>query len=131
MDYRKKKLCENIRLILFRKKMYQVRTYSIDRLAIDLGIDAHVISDTIRECYNKSYEEFVDGYRIQEAKTLMKDKRFQDVTSVEMSFMVGFKTTASYEKAFRKMEHMAPGDYLRKIRQNRQIAHATLAHKVA
>ena len=58
-----------------------------------------------------NYTSFVNKYRIDEAMTILVDKRYQDLRMEQVSDMVGFANRQSFYASFFKIMGMTPRDY--------------------
>ena len=75
MDELKEKILD---IILIQKK-YKDKDYSAKKLAEDLGTNTRYISAVVNVRFHVNYTSFVNKFRIDEAMTLLVDKRNQDV----------------------------------------------------
>ena len=58
-----------------------------------------------------NYTSFVNKFRIEEAMTILTDRRYQDLNMEEVSDMVGFANRQSFYASFYKIMNMTPRDY--------------------
>lgn len=99
-----------LNIILFQKK-YKDKNYSAKKLAEDLGTNTRYISAVVNVRFHMNYTSFVNKYRIEEAMTLLVDKRYQDLNMEDISDMVGFSNRQSFYASFFKLNHCTPRDY--------------------
>ena len=102
---------EKILNIIVMQKKYRDKDYSAKRLAEDLGTNTRYISAVVNVRFHMNYTSFVNKYRIDEAMTLLVDKRYQDLRMEEISDMVGFANRQSFYASFFKIMGMTPRDY--------------------
>ncbi len=107
MDELKEKILE---IILIRKR-YKDKDYSAKRLAEDLGTNTRYISAVVNVRFHMNYTSFVNKFRIEEAMTLLVDKRYQDLSMKDVSDMVGFSNRQSFYASFYKLNGVTPRDY--------------------
>ena len=107
MDELKEKILE---VILIRKK-YKDKDYSAKRLAEDLHTNTRYISAVVNVRFHMNYTSFVNKYRIEEAMTLLVDKRYQDLNMEQISDMVGFANRQSFYASFYKINGITPREY--------------------
>ena len=62
-------------------------------------------------CFDMNYSSFVNKYRIDYAKALLKDKRYAGLKMEEISDMVGFSNRQSFYAAFYKYTGITPKQY--------------------
>ena len=58
-----------------------------------------------------NYTSFINKYRIEEAMSILVDKRYQDLRMEEVSDMVGFANRQSVYASFYKIMNMTPREY--------------------
>ena len=63
------------------EKCYRDKNYSARQLAQDLGTNTRYISAVVNNRFHKNYTELVNGYRVEEAMSLMVDRRYRRPTS--------------------------------------------------
>lgn len=104
MDELKEKILD---IILIQKK-YKDKDYSARRLAEDLGTNTRYISAVVNVRFHMNYTSFVNKYRIEEAMTLLTDKRYRDLNMEDISDMVGFANRQSFYAAFYRINGITP-----------------------
>lgn len=102
---------EKILNIIVMQKKYKDKTYSAKRLAEDLGTNTRYISAVVNVRFHMNYTSFVNKFRIEEAMTILVDKRYQDLKMEEVSDMVGFSNRQSFYASFYKIKNMTPREY--------------------
>ncbi|MBR6981575.1 MAG: AraC family transcriptional regulator [Prevotella sp.] len=107
MDELKDKILD---IILIQQK-YKDKDYSAKRLAEDLGTNTRYISAVVNMRFHMNYTSFVNKYRIDEAMTLLVDKRYQELNMEDISSMVGFSNRQSFYASFYKINGVTPREY--------------------
>ena len=102
---------EKIMNIIVMQKKYRDKDYSAKKLAEDLGTNTRYISAVVNVRFHMNYTSFVNKYRIDEAMSLLVDKRYQDLRMEEVSDMVGFSNRQSFYASFYRIVGMTPRDY--------------------
>ena len=102
---------EKIMNIVVMQKKYRDKDYSAKKLAEDLGTNTSYISAVVNVRFHMNYTSFVNKYRIDEAMTILVDRRYQDLRMEEVSDMVGFANRQSFYASFFKIMGMTPRDY--------------------
>lgn len=106
-------LKEKILHFIVMEKKYKDKNYSAKQLASDLGTNTRYISAVVNVRFHMNYTSFVNKYRIEEAMSILVDKRYQDLRIEEVSDMVGFSNRQSFYASFYKLMGMTPKDYRR------------------
>ena len=102
---------EKIMDLIVMQKKYRDKDYSAKSLAEDLGTNTRYISAVVNVRFHMNYTSFVNKYRIEEAMSILVDKRYQDLRMEEVSDMVGFANRQSFYASFFKFMGMTPRDY--------------------
>ena len=107
MDELKEKILD----IILIQKRYKDKDYSAKKLAEDLGTNTRYISAVVNVRFHMNYTSFVNKFRIDEAMTLLVDKRYRDLNMEDISDMVGFANRQSFYASFYKIMNMTPREY--------------------
>ena len=102
---------EKILNIIVMQKKYKDKDYSAKKLAEDLGTNTRYISAVVNVRFHMNYTSFVNKFRIEEAMTILVDRRYQDLRIEEVSDMVGFSNRQSFYASFYKLMNMTPREY--------------------
>ena len=106
-------LKEKILNIIVMKKKYKDKNYSAKKLAEDLGTNTRYISAVVNVKFHMNYTSFINKFRIEEAMTILTDKRYQDLKMEDVSDMVGFSNRQSFYASFYKLMRITPKEYRR------------------
>jgi AraC-like DNA-binding protein len=107
MDELKEKILD----IVVMQKKYLDKDYSARKLADDLGTNTRYISAVVNVRFHMNYTSFINKYRIEEAMSILVDKRYKDLRIEEVSDMVGFSNRQSFYASFYKINQMTPREY--------------------
>jgi YesN/AraC family two-component response regulator len=121
MDELKEKILD----IIVMQKKYKDSDYSAKQLAEDLQTNTRYISAVMNVRFHTNYTSFVNKYRIEEAMSILVDKRYQDLSIEDVSDMVGFSNRQSFYASFYKIIGVTPKDY----RQQHMVAQPTKPQK--
>ncbi len=119
IKYRKTGLSESLSLemknkllnIMEHEKPYLENTLRLDDMAKKLNLSRNHTSQIINEHFNLSFFNFVNKYRVEEAKSLMT-KSGGKATITQIAYDAGFNNRASFYKAFKKFEKQNPTEYI-------------------
>ncbi len=107
MDELKEKILD----IVVMQKKYKDKTYSAKKLAEDLGTNTRYVSAVVNVKFHMNYTSFVNKYRIEEAMSILTDKRYHDLRIEEVSDMVGFANRQSFYASFYRLTGITPKEY--------------------
>jgi AraC-like DNA-binding protein len=92
-------------------KIFANNNLSLNDLSNTLDIPAHHLSQVLNEKIKLNYFDFVNYYRIEEAKRLLQDTEYEPYTILTIAHDVGFNNKASFNSAFRKFTKRTPSQY--------------------
>jgi AraC-like DNA-binding protein len=119
MDELKEKILD---AVIIQKK-YKIKDYSAKQLAMDLGTNTRYISAVVNVRFHMNYTSFINKYRVEEAMSLLTDRRYQELNMEDISDMVGFSNRQSFYAAFFKVNGITPREYkLRSLSQHPSLA---------
>jgi len=84
---------------------------TIQKLAEKLSIPAPHLSQTINERLGKSFPDFINSYRIEEAKKRLLDPAFKHLSILGIAEDVGFSSKSSFNAVFKKHTDMTPSEF--------------------
>lgn len=96
------------------KKIYRDDTLSLQSLSEKLSITPHQLSQLLNEKLDKSFPDFINTYRIEEAKKLLRDRNNGNRKIIAIAFDVGFNTKSAFNNAFKKYNRMTASEYRKK-----------------
>ncbi len=120
MDELKEKILD---AVIIQKK-YKIKDYSARKLAMDLGTNTRYISAVVNVRFHMNYTSFINMYRVEEAMSLLTDRRYQELNMEDISDMVGFSNRQSFYAAFFKLNGITPREYkMRNLAQHLSLIH--------
>ena len=87
---------------------------SLAGLAKELAITPHELSQIINEYMNRNFFEFVNHYRVEEAKKMIGDPGSEHLKIAAIGFAVGFNSTSAFNAAFKKHTGFTPSQFKKK-----------------
>ena len=104
-------LKEKILNVIVMQKKYKDKDYSAKKLAEDLATNTRYISAVVNVRFHMNYTSFVNKYRIEEAMSILVDRRYHHLRIEEVSDMVGFANRQSFYASFFKLMGITPKEY--------------------
>lgn len=96
---------------LQKSRAYSNPNLSLNELAAKLKMPPHVLSKVINDGFGVNFFDFINGYRIEEFKKLVRDPRYKNQTFLAIAFEVGFNSKTAFNRSFKKMTNQTPRDY--------------------
>lgn len=84
---------------------------TIQKLAQQLSIPLPHLSQTINERLGKSFPDFINSYRVEEAKKKLLDPALKHLSVLGIAEEVGFNSKSSFNAVFKKHTDMTPSEF--------------------
>lgn len=95
------------------EKPYLDPNLSIKDISKNISIPSYFISQVINSRLKKNFFHFVNDYRIDESKQLLKDKKNTGRSILDILYDCGFNSKSTFNKAFKKATGMTPSQFKR------------------
>jgi len=100
--------------LIERDKMYLNADLTMQDLSEKMQLPTKVISQVINQQSGKSFFDFINTYRCEEAKKLMLSSD-PGVTILEILYESGFNSKSSFNKEFKKLTGITPTEYRKSL----------------
>lgn len=98
-------IAHKLRVSMEVDELFKDEDLSLNRLSIEISISENYISETLSQCLHTNFFQFVNGYRIDEAKQLLLNS---DMLVSSIAYEVGFKSKSTFNSAFKKLVGSTP-----------------------
>lgn len=98
-----------------KEKPYLNPSITIQNIADDTKIPVRELSLLINHKLGKHFFDFINFYRIENAKQLLADPSKHKVTILEILYEVGFNSKSSFNTAFKKHTGLTPTTYRKQL----------------
>jgi AraC-like DNA-binding protein len=102
------------------EKPYLDGGLTLQKLAKALAVSPHHLSQTINEQLNQSFFDFINAYRIEEAKRLLADPAKRHYSILAVSEEVGFNSKSAFNTAFKRHANTTPSEFRKAFGNNGQ-----------
>jgi AraC-like DNA-binding protein len=97
------------------QKPYLAPALSLERLALQLKIQPRILSHIINRHFDCNFFEFINNYRVDEAKKMLSDPQCENKNMLDLMLEVGFNSKATFNSLFKKKVGMTPSEYRKKM----------------
>lgn len=97
------------------QKPFLMSDLTLVGLAKNLNISPHLLSFVINKGFNENFYQFVNRYRIEEAKKLLADKNMDHLSLLGIGFEVGFNSKTVFNTTFKKMTGQTPSQFKKQL----------------
>jgi len=94
-----------------QERAYRQPDLTLGRLAKQLDIPRHHLSQVINEQLQCSFIDFINQYRVQEAMELLQKKEWQKAAVLAIGQEVGFQSKSTFYNAFKKFAQQTPAEF--------------------
>jgi AraC-like DNA-binding protein len=114
-DGEKKRLLVMLKEHMARSKPYLEPQLTLEQLATQLSIRPKILSYIINNALQQNFFDFVNRYRIEEARQLLTDNPDKKLTVLEVLYKVGFNSKSSFNTLFKKYTGLTPSEFKKKV----------------
>ncbi|MFH6991038.1 helix-turn-helix domain-containing protein [Flavobacterium sp. FlaQc-48] len=93
------------------KKPFLDAELSLFKLASQLDISSHQLSYIINKGFDENFYQFINQYRIEEAKRMIRDPNMQHLSLIGIAFEVGFNSKTVFNTTFKKRTNQTPSEF--------------------
>jgi AraC-like DNA-binding protein len=106
-------LKNNLLRLMNKKKYYLNPELSLSQLAEELGIYKHYLTQVLNDELHLNFYDFVNNYRVEEIKELMKNPKYNHFTIFAIALEAGFNSKSAFNRIFKKATGLTPSQYKR------------------
>ena len=103
---------EKLMQLMYEQRPYLNGELQLADLATSLGLSRHHTSQVINEHFQMGFYDFINKFRVEEAKKLLTAQDQSKTTIIEIAFKSGFNNKVSFYKAFKKFIGVTPSEFI-------------------
>jgi AraC-like DNA-binding protein len=96
---------------LIDQGLYKESRLSLDLLAGKINQNPTYISKAVNRCTGKTFNAWLNEYRIKEAVRLLSDKNNPDISIETVAYDSGFNDRKTFHRIFRNITGLSPSDF--------------------
>jgi len=104
-------IMKDIEQLMVEEKLYREHSLTVNCLALKLGAKRHYVSEAINHCFKKSFNTYINEYRINEAIQLLSKQDTDSLTIDSIALDIGFNNRLSFYRVFKKMTGLSPTEF--------------------
>lgn len=97
--------------LMIEKKVFKEHDLSLADVAKELNINSRHLSLILNKALGKKFYDFVNYYRVEESKKLLKDPNYSNLTIEAIGNLSGFKSKSSFNASFKSYTNKTPKNY--------------------
>ncbi|WP_236688204.1 helix-turn-helix domain-containing protein [Empedobacter falsenii] len=102
---------ESLKDFMLKNEPYLDSSLTIQNLAEQVKMPVKDLSALINLYMDKHFFDFINEYRIEKAKEILRDPSKKDLTILEILYEVGFNSKSSFSTSFKKYTGTTPTDF--------------------
>ncbi|MCW3787209.1 helix-turn-helix domain-containing protein [Plebeiibacterium sediminum] len=111
----KLKIWDALEKLIKQDKIYLNQDLTLNLLATKLDTNRSTLSEIINEKSGKTFNLFINQYRIEEASRLLKDPKSDYLTIEGIAQETGFKSRSSFYTAFVNEKGITPSNFRKQV----------------
>lgn len=96
---------------LHERKLYLDSQINLDRFSEKVNVKSRDVSVIINSHYQSNFFEFINGFRVEEAKRLLVAPECQEDTILDIIYKSGFNSQSAFHRFFKRIVGMTPSEY--------------------
>lgn len=93
------------------EKIYLKKNLNLEQFSSRLDMPAKEVSAVINKHFGTNFFEFINSYRVEEAKALLADPARADMTVLDVLMESGFNSKSAFHRFFSRLVGMSPTEY--------------------
>lgn len=97
--------------LMENRRIYRQSDLKITHVCMYLQTNRTYVSNLINKEFDCSFSEFINRYRVKEAKELLQSEQGRSLSIAEVGMQCGFGSLNSFIRAFKQVEGTPPGKF--------------------
>jgi AraC-like DNA-binding protein len=112
-------IIQKLQNVMSQEKLYLFHDLNLDTVAQRISVPRHHISNVLNKSLNTNFFDYINKFRVEEAKRKIKDETLKNYTLIALGSDAGFNSKASFYRNFKRYENMTPLEYKQLIDSNK------------
>ncbi len=104
-----------VKRLMEAEKAYLNPELNLSDLAKLADMTRAQLSETINSGFNKNFNDFVNSYRVEAFKAMLKENKQAQLSLLGIAHECGFNSKATFNRVFKKLTSFSPTEYLKTI----------------
>ena len=98
-----------------QNRYYEDPELTLASLAEKLGLHTHELSRILNTVLKKSFNDFINEYRVADVIRKMEDPAYTNITLLGMAYDAGFNSQSSFHRIFKEVTGKTPAEYKKEL----------------
>ena len=99
------------------QKLYLKHNLNIEEFSKRIDLPIKDVSAVINKHYGTNFFEFMNKYRVEEAKRLLLDKNCAEMTVLDILLQAGFNSKSAFHRFFNRLVGVSPTEFRKQALQ--------------
>ena len=108
-------MVQELESLMHQEKPYLANILTLEQLAQQLGWSPRALSNLINRHFERNFFEYINQYRIEEAKRLLSLAENNHLTVMDIMIDSGFNSKATFNTLFKKRVGMTPSQFRKSL----------------
>lgn len=104
-----------VRAAMETDKVYLHQNLNIEQFAARLQMPIKEVSAVINKHFGTNFFEFINSYRVEEAKRLLADPAMGEQTILDVLLEAGFNSKSAFHRFFKRLVGESPSEYRKRM----------------
>jgi len=102
---------QKILSVMAKDRPYLDTDFSLQKLSALTSIPQHLLSHTFSSVFNQSFTNFINMYRVEESKKILRDPEKDYLSIAGIAYECGFNSLSSFNVSFKKNLGITPSAF--------------------
>lgn len=103
--------CNKVGQFMKTNRPYLDSDLTLPKLAEDLNVSTHHLSQVINEMHDKNFFNFINKYRVEEVKRKIQDPKYENYSLLGIAYESGFNSKSAFNRVFKNITGTTPSKY--------------------
>ena len=103
--------CNKVGQFMKSNRPYLDSDLTLPKLAEDLNVSTHHLSQVINEMHDKNFFNFINKYRVEEVKRKIQDPKYQNYSLLGIAYESGFNSKSAFNRVFKNLTGITPSQF--------------------
>ncbi|WP_299362777.1 AraC family transcriptional regulator [Winogradskyella sp.] len=108
---RSSEIFKNLENYFIKEKVYLNPNLKLQMVASKLKVTTHSLSQSVNENCKQNFQQYLNSYRIKEAKQKLSALDHKKVTISSIAYDCGFNSISAFNTAFKKIANQTPSQF--------------------
>jgi AraC-like DNA-binding protein len=113
-------LIVQLKNMMDEKKLYRENDLRLEKLAAEMNLSRHHLSQLLNEQTGMNFFEYVNQFRVREAKDLLSQTSKKELNIIDVAYSVGFNNKVSFNTTFKKMTGKTPTEFRKEFEEKKK-----------